>query len=114
MVDEPGTQNREPTDGVTMTAKRLTPEQARLLRDLDRLVTTGKVDADRVVDYLRSKQKRGRGRPPVDPQVRQGASIAFRVTQRELDALRTIAHRQQTTVSALLRNMVRKIIHNQL
>lgn len=76
------------------------------MKELQAMIDEGKIEAGRVIAFVKEKSKRTVGRPPVAANERRSAIIQIRVTPAERKMIERAAHKAGLSVSDYLRQLV--------
>lgn len=77
-----------------------------LLAELHEMMDTGRVDPQRVIEYVRKKAKQPRGRPAIDPGKRRSVVVTARLSIFERHQLDKILVRRKETLSEFVRSVI--------
>ena len=85
---------------------RDSPKVRKLLRELESLIESDQTAATRLVDFVKEKGNRGRGRPPLDKTNRRSVVVTVRLTGEQRERLKKCALQQGKGVSELARELI--------
>lgn len=82
----------------------------KVMKELQEMIDDGRVDAGRVIAFVKEKSKRTVGRPAYPEDQRRTKMVHLRVTQRERTALEKAAKGKGMSLSDFLRHLVSRHI----
>jgi len=85
---------------------RDSPKVRKLLRELENLIESDQTAASRLVDFVKEKGSRGRGRPPLDTTNRRSVVVTVRLTGEQRERLKRCATQKEKGVSELARELI--------
>jgi hypothetical protein len=77
-----------------------------LFQQLESLIEVDKSAAGRLLDFVKERGKRGRGRPPLDTVSRKSVIITVRLTEEQRENLKKTAHQQGKGISEIARDLI--------
>jgi hypothetical protein len=85
---------------------RGSPRIRKLLRELESLIEEDQTAASRLVDFVKEKGNRGRGRPPLDTTSRRSVVVTVRLTGEQRERLKRCAFQKGKGVSEFARELI--------
>ena len=85
---------------------RDSPKVRKLLRELEALIGADQTAASRLVEFVKEKGTRGRGRPPLDKTNRRSVVVTVRLTGEQRERLKKCAFQQGKGISEFARELI--------
>lgn len=78
----------------------------QVMKELQDMIGEGRVDASRVIAFVKEKAKGRTGRPPIPEDERRTVVLQVRITPKEHQALQQAAKKRGVTVAKILREAI--------